>query len=241
VVYVSHACDAKANNDVDESAMPLLEVYSILAVVALYVYFAMRFVGDDERIIIFRAGRPLREVGPGMVFVWPFLDTFKHCPVKAQMFRVSQIELQCGLTVGFTNGSVVFRITDAFRAYGQSQNPESEVEQVVRSALSTVISRTSIDQCIRSVHRIESEVVKEANEVTKNWGVRIVTVQLGGLPVAGYLIAQLSGLLSFQIAGLQSVINEVTEIGREADANSALPSGDSAANSLWNTSPGEFL
>lgn len=164
----------------------------ILAVIALYVYLAMRFVGDTERMVIYRGKQVLRVAGPGQVFVWPLFQTSKKVSISAQSAKVYEVRLGDNVSLPISC-TFVFRLADAAKVdrYDDSGVQLQWTRDTISECLTEILSRATVYECLRDKVRLECNVADLANQKTKDWGVRIVLVDFGDMQVPRQLVQQI--------------------------------------------------
>jgi regulator of protease activity HflC (stomatin/prohibitin superfamily) len=204
--------------------MTVLEVYWILAIVSVYCYMAMRFVSEDERWIIYRLGRPVKLAEPGMVFVWPFICNYKPVSTGAKSARITEARLSEGNCVSLGSAAIVYRITDPWAACAERDDPAADTIDVVHSAIVENFARVTVSQCLNNIHALEQAVENQANEQTRQFGVRVVAVNLTDLRLPQELLQLIMRLGDAPIAGMECTLNQIsegTESGRISEPDSA--------------------
>jgi len=196
----------------DPNSALILELAWGLSIVALYVYFAMRFVAENERMVIYFDNRPVRVVGPGAVFVWPFIYCCKKLSIGACAANIFDVVLTSGARMPISC-TFVFRIADVSRAAASNDDLLKRTTRAVESCLSEVLSAATISQCLTDKVRLECQVADLANKRTEDWGVKVAVVDFGDLQlprqVLRTIMAQADGI-SLQLLGAIGSVSVLT-------------------------------
>lgn len=51
-----------------------LSIFLLILIIMIILQRGLRIVREDHRLVVFRLGRLFRVAGPGLVFVFPFID-----------------------------------------------------------------------------------------------------------------------------------------------------------------------
>lgn len=188
----------------------------IIAVVALYVYFAMRFVSETERIIIYSGTQVVKVAGPGQVFVWPFFQASKKVSLSAQSAKIYEVQLGDSVCLPLAC-TFVFRLADAAKVdrFDDSGVQMHRTREVIADCLTEVLSRATVYECLRDKARLECNVADRANRQTKEWGVRIVLVDFGEMQVPRQLVQHIMCMSAIAASGLSSGFHYISWLNEQ--------------------------
>jgi len=196
----------------------MLETLWILAFLALYVYFAMRFVTDTERMVIYRGKQVVHVAGPGQVFVWPFFQGSKKVSISAQSSKIYEVRLGDGARLPISC-TFVFRLADAAKVdrFDDTGVQLHRTREVVSDCLTEILSQATVYECLRDKARLECNVADRANQQTKEWGVRIVLVDFGEMQVPLQLVQQVMCLSAIAAYGLSSGFHNISLLNEQTE------------------------
>ena len=128
--------------------------------VAILSVSAIRILPEFQRLVVFRLGRYIRTVGPGIVMLMPMIDR----GVKVDLREQSQSLTQVINTSDFLRVSVDFgwryRVADPAKAVlGGQGTLEAEIREVVDSTLRSTVGALTADQ-LRFERAAISETVR---------------------------------------------------------------------------------
>jgi regulator of protease activity HflC (stomatin/prohibitin superfamily) len=164
------------------AANPLL-VLITAAVLALLVK-SLQVANQYERSVVFRLGKFNRTAGPGLYFVWPFIEWL----IKLDLRTITaDVEQQEGITrdnVPIKVDAVIwYRIVDPKRAVMEVKNVSNAVEQVSLTTLRTVLGQHTLDDILKAQDTLAEVMQKSIDSVTEPWGVKVELVQMKNVEI----------------------------------------------------------
>ncbi|GMT11173.1 hypothetical protein PFISCL1PPCAC_2470, partial [Pristionchus fissidentatus] len=152
----------------------------------LSLLFTLRFVPNNEKMVILRLGRAQKTRGPGTAFVLPCIDSAHRIDTRVTAFNVPPlniITIDRGLVeIGAT---IYLRVRDAVAAVCQVQDRNSSMRTLASSMLYRYISKKRICE-LTGGHdrRILAGLFKEDLGVfTAQFGVEITQIELSDVKV----------------------------------------------------------
>ena len=164
------------------AANPLLVVITA-AVLALLIK-SVRVANQYERSVVFRLGKFNRTAGPGLYFVWPFIEWLTKLDLRT---ITADVEQQEGITrdnVPIKVDAVIwYRIVDPERAVMEVKNVSNAVEQVSLTTLRTVLGQQTLDDILKAQDTLAEVMQKSIDSVTEPWGVKVELVQMKNVEI----------------------------------------------------------
>lgn len=164
------------------AANPLLVVITV-AVLALLIK-SLRVANQYERSVVFRLGKFNRTAGPGLYFVWPFIEWLTKLDLRT---ITADVEQQEGITrdnVPIKVDAVIwYRIVDPERAVMEVKNVSNAVEQVSLTTLRTVLGQHTLDDILKAQDTLAEVMQKSIDSVTEPWGVKVELVQMKNVEI----------------------------------------------------------
>lgn len=159
-------------------------VTTIAVVIVAVLIFSVRIANQYERAVVFRLGRFNRIAGPGLYFVWLFVEW----QIKLDLRTVTAaVEQQEGITrdnVPIKVDAVIwYRIMDPERAVMEVRGVANAVEQVSLTALRTVLGQHTLDDILKAQDTITEVMKKSIDAVTEPWGVIVERVQMKNVEI----------------------------------------------------------
>ena len=164
------------------AANPLLVVITA-AVLALLIK-SLQVANQYERSVVFRLGKFNRTAGPGLYFVWPFIEWLTKLDLRT---ITADVEQQEGITrdnVPIKVDAVIwYRIVDPERAVMEVKNVSNAVEQVSLTTLRTVLGQQTLDDILKAQDTLAEVMQKSIDSVTEPWGVKVELVQMKNVEI----------------------------------------------------------
>jgi regulator of protease activity HflC (stomatin/prohibitin superfamily) len=140
---------------------------------------AIRIVPEFQRLVVFRLGRCVGPRGPGVVFLYPFLDTAIRVDLREQ---VREIPAQTSITKDNAPISIDFlwyyKVFDPVESVLQVSNFELAAQGIATTTLRSVIGGIMLDGVLSEREQINNALRARLDEVTERWGVKVTNVEI---------------------------------------------------------------
>ena len=157
---------------------------AVLLVVVLLIVFgilrgAIRAVKEYERLVIFFIGRFSAVRGPGLTYVFPFLEQ----AVKIDM-RENIIDIPSQTAITKDNASigidflVYYRIINPELSVTKVENVVEATGKIATTTLRAVIGDIVLDDVLSRRDQINDVLRVKLDETTERWGMKITTVEI---------------------------------------------------------------
>lgn len=161
-----------------EFIIPVLVAILIIIVLSL-VAGAIRIIPEFQRLVVFRLGRCVGSRGPGVVFLYPFLDTAIRVDLREQ---VREIPAQTSITKDNAPISIDFlwyyKVFDPVESVLQVSNFELAAQGIATTTLRSVIGGIMLDGVLSEREQINNALRARLDEVTERWGVKVTNVEI---------------------------------------------------------------
>jgi regulator of protease activity HflC (stomatin/prohibitin superfamily) len=145
---------------------------------------SVRVANQYERSVIFRLGKFDRTAGPGLYFIWPFIEWLTKLDLRT---ITADVEQQEGITrdnVPIKVDAVIwFRVVDPERAVMQVKAVSNAVVQVSLTTLRTVLGQHTLDEILKAQDTISDVMQRQIDGVTEPWGVKVELVQMKNVEI----------------------------------------------------------
>ncbi|KAL7643261.1 UNVERIFIED_CONTAM: hypothetical protein RMT77_006552 [Armadillidium vulgare] len=148
------------------------------------LWFCIKRLKQWERLIVFRIGRLRGVLGPGIVFVVPWIDRYTRVDMRTKAFSVPPQQL---ITVD--NGiiemgcEVKYRVSDVQQLTTSVITPQHGLRSFGKTVMLNVLTKHTVREMERDRLQIASEILKELNTRVANWGIEIGQVDLSTVNV----------------------------------------------------------
>lgn len=214
--------------------MQVLGIWLALLVIAVLLSMAVRIVPEYGRLVVFRLGRCLGAVGPGLVFVIPFVDRVVKVDLREVFFEVPP---QTCITADNASVSIDFmvydKVIDAERSVLAVTDFTGAARGLAVTTLRALVGAMDLDDVLSKREDINRMLHEKLDDITDRWGIRIMAVEIREV-VPPTAVAE---AMTMQMAAERSRRATVAEADGKRDAAIRVAEGSKRANVL--TAEGE--
>ncbi|XP_064639357.1 stomatin-like protein 1 [Lineus longissimus] len=137
--------------------------------------FCIKFIGQSEKIVIFRIGKLIAPRGPGgMTFVLPCVDRIVRVNIAGKAFNVPPQKIftsdNCVIEVG---ADVFYRVVNAIVSITHIENLNHSLRVLAQIALMNQLSKRTLAEIEAEKNIINAAIQEDLCKVTMNWGVEV--------------------------------------------------------------------
>jgi regulator of protease activity HflC (stomatin/prohibitin superfamily) len=153
---------------------------AVVLIIALPILAsAIKIVKEYERVVVFRLGRLRGAIGPGLVFVIPFVDSIQKVDLRVVSVDVPKQEILTRDNVSVTVDAVVYyRVIDAVAAVTRVANYHYAVSLLSQTTLRDVLGQIDLDDLLQRRDELNKRLSSILDEITLAWGIKIVAVTI---------------------------------------------------------------
>lgn len=145
------------------------------------VLFPIQIVRQYERLVVFRLGRYVGLRGPGLVFLLPFIDSFRKVGLREAFVEMpSQTNItkdNAPIDIDFL---IYYKVIEdrAEKSVLEVVNFTGAITGVSTTTLRAVIGDISLDDVLAKREQINQVLRVKLDEVTERWGVKVTAVEI---------------------------------------------------------------
>jgi regulator of protease activity HflC (stomatin/prohibitin superfamily) len=133
----------------------MVPIITIVVLVLLFLYSAIKILNEYERGVIFRLGRVIQAKGPGLIILIPIVD---------RMVKV--------------NAVIYFRVIDPIKAIVEVESYSYAMAQLAQTTLRSVCGQAELDELLSDREKINNQLQEILDTHTEPWGIKVSTVEL---------------------------------------------------------------
>ncbi len=166
--------------------MDLIIIGSIVAFVLLIILpMTVKIVTEYERGVIFRLGRLVGAKGPGLFFIFPFIDRMVKVDLRVVTMDVPSQEVITKDNVTVRVNAVVFlRVVDPSAAVTRVLNHIEATSQIAQTTLRAVLGKAELDELLSQREKLNETLQKIIDEQTDPWGIKVSVVEIKEVELA---------------------------------------------------------
>jgi len=163
------------------SFLTLLACLAFIIVLLLLVLLPMsiKIVREYQRLVVFRLGKCVGQRGPGLVLLWPFIETANWVDLREQFLEVPH---QTTITRDNASISVDFliywKVVDPIASVVQVGNFAGASQGIATTTLRAVIGDIMLDDMLAQREHINTVLRTKLDEVTERWGNKVTAVEI---------------------------------------------------------------
>src|SRR5438094_10071985 len=155
---------------------PLLVV---VVFAALVLVSGLKILREYERAVIFRLGRIVSLVGPGIRYVIPGIEKMLKVDLRTITMDIPSQDVITKDNVSVkVNAVLYFRVLDPNRAVIEVENYLFATSQLAQVTLRSVCGQAELDELLAERDRINTRIQEILDQQTDPWGIKVVLVEL---------------------------------------------------------------
>jgi regulator of protease activity HflC (stomatin/prohibitin superfamily) len=160
-------------------------MFWVLAPVAVViVLFGIRIVSQWQVGVVFRLGRYVRQIKPGLNIIIPVLEYVSYVDMRVRTMDVVPQEIMTKDSVPVKIDAVVYyKIFDAPKSIIAVENFQLASTLLAQSKLRDVLGKYDLDTLLANKDQIGKEVLEILQGPTDEWGISIISVEIKNIEI----------------------------------------------------------
>jgi len=152
----------------------------IAIVVAIFILpQAIRILREYERGVVFRLGKLVGAKGPGLIWLWPFIDKMVKMDLRVVTIDVAKQEIMTRDNVPATVDAVVyFRVITPTDAVIKVENFWKATSLIAQTTLRSVLGQAPLDDLLSQRDSINLKLQEIIDRQTEPWGIKVTAVEI---------------------------------------------------------------
>jgi len=153
----------------------LVIVIAALAILSM----GIKKVNQYERGLVERWNAYEKTVDPGLRYIIPFVQRMLRVNMREQVIDVPPQEIITEDNVVVTIDAIVYyQIMDPKRALYEIEDFELAIVKLAQTTLRNIVGEMSLDTCLTSRDKINTELRKVLDEATDKWGTKVNRIEV---------------------------------------------------------------
>ena len=155
-------------------------VYVVVAVLLVALLgLSLRIVKQYEQGVLFRFGRVIAVLQPGLRMIIPFVDVLHRVSTRIVTMPIQSQGIITKDNVSVDISAVAyFRVIDAKRSVLAIENPKAAIDQIAQTTLRKVVGQHTLDETLAETNRINLDIREILDMTTLEWGIEVTLVEL---------------------------------------------------------------
>ncbi len=157
--------------------IPIVVIVAI--VLAIWLLAGIKIILEYERLVIFRLGKFNRVIGPGVVYVFPIVESSQKVSLRIVTEDIPRQEVITRDNIPvLVNTVVYFRVERPEDAVIKIENYTFAVRQYTQAALRDVIGNMELDSVLTERETVATDIRKIVDTETNEWGIDIKNIKI---------------------------------------------------------------
>ena len=155
-------------------------LFFVLIVFAVIVIAnSVKILREYERGVVFRLGRMVGVRGPGLIWLWPFIERMVKVSLRTVVMDVPPQDIITQDNVSLkVNAVVYFRVMQPEKAIVEVENYLFATSQLSQTTLRSVLGQSELDDLLSQRDKINQKLQQIIDSHTEPWGVKVSNVEV---------------------------------------------------------------
>jgi regulator of protease activity HflC (stomatin/prohibitin superfamily) len=211
---------------------PITTLGIILAVVIVLHYNTIKVLKEYERGVVFFLGRFQKVKGPGLILLFPIVQTMTKVDLRVIVMDVPTQDVISRDNVSVkVNAVIYFRIVDPEKAVIRVANVFEATSQLSQTTLRSVLGQHELDDMLAERDKLNADIQNILDQRTDNWGIKVANVEIKHVDLDESMIRAIAQQAEAERSRRAKVINaegEKQAAAALAEAASMLASQEQA-------------
>src|SRR5690606_12915012 len=198
------------------------------ALVVVILYNTIKVLKEYERGVVFFLGRFQRVKGPGLILLFPVIQTMTKVDLRVIVLDVPTQDVISRDNVSVrVNAVIYFRIVDPEKAVIRVANVFEATSQLAQTTLRSVLGRHELDDMLAEREKLNNDIQEILDARTDAWGVKVANVEIKHVDLDESMIRAIAQQAEAERSRRAKVINaegELQAAQKLADAARTLAS-----------------
>ncbi len=151
----------------------------ILIILAVVLFNAIKILKEYERGVVFLLGRFQTVKGPGLILLFPFIQTMTKVDLRVIVMDVPTQDVISRDNVSVkVNAVIYFRIVDPEKAVIQVADVFEAISQLSQTTLRSVLGQHELDDMLSERDKLNADIQVILDQRTDNWGTKVANVEI---------------------------------------------------------------
>jgi len=158
----------------------LLSAIIVAAVFAIVFLLAgLRIIFQYERGVLFRLGKFVGIVNPGLVLIFPIIEELRKVPLRVVVADAPPQEIITRDNIPLIiNAVAYYKVNDPEKAILEVENYQAATFQIAQTTIRSIVGQHEMDEVLTHRDKINAQLKAIIDKDTDQWGISIVMVEL---------------------------------------------------------------
>jgi regulator of protease activity HflC (stomatin/prohibitin superfamily) len=144
-----------------------------------YLFSGLRAVKEYDRLVVFTFGKVTGTAGPGLQFVWPWVQSTKKVDLRIITMSIPMQEVITKDNISIKTAAVCFfQVVDPYKAVTKIEDPFNATSQTAQTTLRSILGQHELDELLQERDAINAKLQVIIDRQTEGWGIKVVAVEV---------------------------------------------------------------
>ena len=154
-------------------------LFVLIFFAVLVIANSVKILREYERGVVFRLGRMVGVRGPGLIWLWPFIERMVKVSLRTVVMDVPPQDIITQDNVSLkVNAVVYFRVMQPEKAIVSVENYLFATSQLSQTTLRSVLGQSELDDLLSQRDKINQKLQQIIDSHTEPWGVKVSNVEV---------------------------------------------------------------
>jgi len=151
--------------------------FVLVLFVVILISNSIKILREYERGVVFRLGRLVATRGPGIIWLWPFIERMVKVSLRTVVMDVPPQDIITQDNVSLkVNAVVYFRVIQPEKAIVEVENYLFATSQLSQTTLRSVLGQSDLDDLLAQRDKINQKLQQIIDNHTEPWGSNVSNV-----------------------------------------------------------------
>ena len=191
--------------------LPTLVILGVFVMILLYN--TVKILKEYERGVVFFLGRFQRVKGPGLILLFPLVQTMTKVDLRVIVMDVPTQDVISRDNVSVkVNAVIYFRIVDPEKAVIRVADVFEATSQLSQTTLRSVLGQHELDDMLAEREKLNKDIQGLLDDRTDNWGVKVANVEIKHVDLDESMIRAIAQQAEAERARRAKIINAEGEM-----------------------------
>lgn len=180
----------------------------IIAILLVLFYNTVKVLKEYERGVVFFLGRFQKVKGPGLILLFPIIQTMVKVDLRVIVMDVPTQDVISRDNVSVkVNAVIYFRIVDPEKAVIRVANVFEATSQLSQTTLRSVLGQHELDDMLAEREKLNADIQSILDQRTDNWGIKVANVEIKHVDLDESMIRAIAQQAEAERARRAKIIN----------------------------------
>ena len=161
----------------------------VIFVALILINASVRILRQYERGVMFTLGRFSSVRGPGLIFLWPWIQQIVRVDLRTVVLEIPHQDLISRDNVSVKVDAVLyFHVVDPEKAIIQVEQYGAATNMLAQTTLRSVLGQHELDEMLSKRATLDTDVQDILDARTKEWGIEVSAVEIRDIQLTDNMV-----------------------------------------------------